>query len=131
MNHSGCFFNTNADLVFDDDIPKVVCKITHGNHVPFLLRVLGVTGTFRYELQLVLDPLESSETSLTPILVYQAENTYSYKLSRRLSSSTLFAAFPSTPSRSNRARTDSILFLTGDVCKYVIRHLQSCICSLT
>jgi len=59
----------NTDLVFDDDISEVVCKITYGDHVSFLLHVLSVTGAFRYKLQLVLDPLESSETGLMQALI--------------------------------------------------------------
>jgi hypothetical protein len=47
-------------------------------------------------------------------------DTYSYKHFRRVSSSAFLATSPSTPSRSNRARTDSTLFLTGDVWKCVI-----------
>ena len=59
------------------------------------------------------------------------ENTYSYKLSRLLSSSASFKTFLSALSRSNLARTDASLFLTGDVCKDVIPCHRSRICSLT
>jgi hypothetical protein len=46
-------------------------------------------------------------------------NTYSYKHFRRVSSSACLATSPSTPSRSNRARTDSTLSLAGDAWKRV------------
>jgi hypothetical protein len=55
----------------------------------------------------------------------RAENTHSYKPFRRLSSSTLFVASPSTVNRSNRARTESTLSMTGDVCVRVIRGYRS------
>jgi hypothetical protein len=50
------------------------------------------------------------------------ENTHSNKLARRLSSSASPEAPPSTTSRSSRARTDSILFVAGDVYGRVIRR---------
>ena len=69
MNYPVRVFHNIADLVFDDDISEVVCKIAYGGHVSFLLRVLSVTGAFRYKLQPVLDPLQSSDTSLMGTLV--------------------------------------------------------------
>ena len=39
-------FDTGADLIFDDGIPEVVCKIAYGNHVPFILHMFGVSGRF-------------------------------------------------------------------------------------
>jgi len=29
------------DLILDDGVPEVVCKIARGNHDPFILRVLS------------------------------------------------------------------------------------------
>jgi len=68
--------NNSADLVFNDDIPEVVCKIVYGSRVSFLLRVLSVTGVFRYKLQLVLDPFESSETSLMRTLIHYGKKIH-------------------------------------------------------
>jgi hypothetical protein len=59
------------------------------------------------------------------------EITYSYKLSRLLSSLASFTTFPSALSRSNLARTDSSLLLTGEVCKSVILCHRSMVRSLT
>ena len=68
--------NNSTDLVFDDDIPEVVRKVVYGSRVSFLLRMLSVTGAFRYKLQLVLDPLESSETSLMRTLIHHGEKIH-------------------------------------------------------
>ena len=43
----GLCLGIRADLVFDDGIPEVICKIRYGGHVPFLLRVLARTGGLR------------------------------------------------------------------------------------
>jgi len=53
------------------------------------------------------------------------ENTHSNKHFRRLNSSASLAVSTSFPIRSNRARTDSILPLTGDFCERVIWYPPS------
>ena len=59
------------------------------------------------------------------------EDTHPNKLVCRLSSSASPTALPTTASRSNRARTDSILSFTGDVCGRVIQRLGPSTCYLT
>lgn len=46
MSEPSCvrFSKIGAYLVFDYDIPKVICEIAHGVHVPFLLRGFSGTG---------------------------------------------------------------------------------------
>ena len=56
----GAYFDIIADQIVEDNIPKVIHKIPHSDHVRFLLRI----GMFRYELQIVLDSLESFGTRL-------------------------------------------------------------------
>ena len=49
MSEPPCVYHldTSTDLVFDYGISEVVCKIAHGGHVPFLLRLFIGTGSFR------------------------------------------------------------------------------------
>lgn len=60
--------NIVSDLVFDYGVSEVIRKVTHGGHVPFFLHILSGTGAFK-ELQLVFDPLESSEVTSACMLV--------------------------------------------------------------
>ena len=53
-----------ADLVFDYCIPEIIRKIAYAGHIPFLPLLFDGARPFGQKLQLVLDPLENSETAL-------------------------------------------------------------------
>jgi len=60
---------SSPDLVFDDGVPEIVCKIAGGNHVPFVFRVSSGCRAFGQVLQPVLDPFESSDVGLMKVII--------------------------------------------------------------
>ena len=60
-SHSRDDRGIRTDLVLDDSVPGFPRKPTYSLYVFVVFLVTGCTGTFRYGLQLVLDPFESPE----------------------------------------------------------------------
>ena len=55
------YIGASTDLIFNDNISEILCKVAYSADVPVVPRIITDGRTFRQGLQLVLDTLEGSD----------------------------------------------------------------------
>jgi hypothetical protein len=58
------YWGIRTNLVFDDSVPDISCKLTHSMSICVIFLVTSCPGTLRQGMQFVLDPLKSSRIGL-------------------------------------------------------------------